>query len=203
MIEIINQISSLLDWLFATGITPLYHLLCQGLAYITLKPLALLHTPLALQVFLVGTLFGLLSRKLRELMRVPEYESRFQKSFAAKKENQQHLNAVEDWKLRQELYRYSDSELDEDYNAYLAHRFAQHGVVYLLPVFFALSWLETALPAAVPLFHFTRIEHLGSADPSKPIIFFVGYLATLLWCSHRQRRGRDRRQPFNTAIPMR
>lgn len=199
MIEIINQISNLLDWLFAVGISPLYHLICQGLAYITLKPLALLHTPLPLQVLLMGILFGFLSRRLRHLLRVHEYENRFQKSFAAKKENQQHLDAIEDWKLRQELYKYSDSELDDDYNTYLAHRFAQHGVVYLLPIFFAMAWLEQVLPTAAPLFHL-GIADLGRADPSKPIIFFVGYLATLFVCSRRQRLSRDCGQPIDTAI---
>lgn len=111
-----------------------------------LKPLTLLHLPVVLQIAAVGVLTGMFSQLLRKVMRVEEKEASFQRKFAAKKSLQQPIAGLEDWKARDVLYRASDKELDEDFNTYLAQRFARYGFVYLLPIFGTLFWLETALP---------------------------------------------------------
>ncbi len=164
----LTLLNTFFDRLFTAGVIPLFHLLGQGLAFVLLRPLALLRVPLPGRLLLMGIFFGLLSRQLYRWLRVEEDEHRFQSAFAAKREQRQDLNAITDWKLREALFRAADDELDEAYNTYLAKRFAQHGVVHLLPLFFALAWLDRFLPAPA-------LAGLPTAVP-----FLAGYLATVL-----------------------
>jgi hypothetical protein len=40
-----------------------------------------------------------------------------------------------------------DNDLDAMYNNYLAKRFTENGMVYMLPVLMALLWMDKAFPA--------------------------------------------------------
>lgn len=144
--EIFGKLPALLDWLFAEAISPLFRLIGEGFELVVLKPLILLHLPLVYQVAVIGVLTGMLSQLIRALIRAEEKETAFQRKFAAKKSLQQPIADVADWKARDFLYRASDHELDDDFNTYLAHRFARYGLVYLLPIFTTLFWLESVLP---------------------------------------------------------
>ena len=144
--EFFEKLIAALDWLFAEAISPLFRLVGEGFEFAVLKPLILLNLPVAYQVAVIGVLTGMISQLIRMLIRAEQKETAFQQKFAAKKSLQQPIADVADWKARDVLYRASDRELDEDFNVYLAQRFARYGIVYMLPIFMLLFWLESVLP---------------------------------------------------------
>jgi len=204
----LDTITQLLDRLFTAGVSPLIRLLCQGLETCLLGPLATLGAPPAFQVVAMGVLFAMLSRRLRKWLRVEKYEARFTDAFNAKRDCQRHLNDIPDWKLRDSLFRATDSDLDEDYNTYLAHRFAQHGIIYVLPVLFALAWLDNlfsphqALPGGGEYLLRLPANSFGIAGLSVAFLFLAGYLTTLAVASQWHRlHGRCPKRPLAADQP--
>ncbi|NOX80848.1 MAG: hypothetical protein GXP57_07145 [Deltaproteobacteria bacterium] len=191
--------NAVLGWLFTSLVSPFFSLLGRGLELLLLRPLDLIGLPVAGQVAVVGLLAGLLSLFLRRLLRVGEHEDSFVAAFAAKKERQKDFALLNDWKTRDLFFRVSDRDLDEDFNTYLAHRFALHGIVYLLPILFTLFWLDTVfspdelisrvgVAAAMPL----PANSYGLAGVPVALVFFIFYLLVLFTAGWRRRRCRSR-----------
>jgi len=187
MLRILDYLGGGLDWLFFAVVSPLFAAAGRGLEWFLLKPLDLLGIPVPWQVLVVAMFTALLSMLLRRLARVDEKEKEFKKLFSTKKEKQKDIDAIADWKTRDMFYRTTDNDIDEDFNTYLAQRFARHSAVYLLPIFLSLFWLETV---------FTNEElaaRLGSSYPiplpangygveglSVTFIFLAGYILSLI-----------------------
>ncbi len=197
--QIMDMINAVLGWLFTSLVGPFFSLLGRGLELLLLRPLDLAGLPVAGQVAVVGVLAGLLSLFLRRRLRVGEHEDTFIAAFAAKKERQKDFALLDDWKTRDLFFRVSDRDLDEDFNTYLAHRFALHGIVYLLPILFTLFWLDTVfspavligrvgVAAAMPL----PANSYGLAGVPVALVFFIFYLLVLFAAGWRRRRCRSR-----------
>jgi hypothetical protein len=66
------------------------------------------------------------------------------------------MEAVSDDKAREIIQQIGDNELDTLYNNYLARRFVENGMAYMLPVLTVLLWLEKDFPpgpgSTVPLY---------------------------------------------------
>lgn len=185
--EFFNTVSATCDWLVAHGIAPLFSLLGRGFKLLLLTPLAAGHFPPWGQVMIIAMLAGLLSCLLRRLLRVEERETAFREEFTGRKAEQGYLSGLPDWKTREVLIRASDEELDEHFNTYLAQRFAHYGMVYLLPLFFTLSWLSSVFPDDLlaarnggPYLIMLPANGLGIQGLSLSTVFLAGYLATLL-----------------------
>lgn len=142
-----------------------------------LAPLDLLHAPQFLQVMVVAFLTGLLSLFLRRRVGLPRHERLFRQSFAARqKEQDQCMRAALDDKARGLIRQVGDSELDALYNDYLARRFVENGITYLLPLLTVCAWLEK---------HFSK-------DPGSTVLFFLAMytLILILLMSKGQRKCR-------------
>ena len=180
---LIVKMNALLDWLWFMLVSPAFRLLSRALELILLGPMTYLHLAPLLQIFLVGAGVALLSRLLRRLLRVEEKESAFLRIFTARQSSQQYLKDIQDWKVRSVLATASDQELDEEYNKYLAQRFALYGLVYLLPVFFTMVWLDAvALPMGSECLVPLPANSYGIATIPWSIFFFCGYFVVLLFC---------------------
>ncbi len=196
---IIDMITALLGWLFTGLVSPFFSLLGRGLELLLLRPMDLTGLPVAGQVAVVGMLAGLLSLFLRRLLRVGEHEDTFIAAFAAKKERQKDFALLDDWKTRDLFFRVSDRDLDEDFNTYLAHRFALHGIVYLLPIFFTLFWLDTVFSSKVLI---SRVgvaavmplpaNSYGLTGVPVALVFFIFYLLVLFAAARRRMRRRGK-----------
>jgi len=172
----------ILDRLYGQLISPAVALFAHGLEFVLLGPMGLLHFPAALQVAVLGGLTGLLSLWLRHRLRIREREQRFLQEFGELKKIQQPIAALDDWKARDVLYRTSDQLLDEEFNTYLAQRFAWHVMTYLLPIFCVLAWID-ALPGS----GFARAMSLPV-----PAVFLGAYVVVLIGGAlYRRRRGRS------------
>ncbi len=174
----LNTISDLLDTLYFEIISPVFVVLGRGLDLLLIQPLQLLQIPPALQIICIASLTALLSLALRRLVRVEEKEAAFKAAFARKKAAQDDLKLISDWKSRETFAKTIDQDIDQDFNSYLAGRFAGHGIVYLLPIFLSLFWLENSpLPSGI-LFYLPD-NRFGIEGIYPQFIFLVTYCGVL------------------------
>lgn len=167
-----------LDWLYGAVLSPLVEAIGHGLGVLLLKPMALLHIPAAGQFTLLAALTAVFSMLLRRALKVDEKEEQFRRRFTELKMGQKPIDQLGDWKARDVLYRSSDKLIDEEYNTYLAQRFARQMLVYLLPVFCMLFWLESVFPeTSLPLG-----GALGGSFPAVPgsLVFLTAYVVSLI-----------------------
>ena len=143
MDTLLQLLNTFLDVIFYNFVSPLFTLLGQGLELLLLRPMLALQFPPALQVACIAVLTALLSLGLRRLVKAEEKDLEFRQKFIAKKQKQEDLHLISDWKSREKFAKVMDDDIDEDFNSYLAGRFARYGIAYLLPIFLSLYWLET------------------------------------------------------------
>ncbi len=175
----IESVIHMLDWLYSALVGPLFSLLGRCLALLLLAPMTALRLPVLMQVVILGGLTGLLSLWLRRRLQLARRDEAFQRRFNRLKAIQQPIGAIGDWRAQDVLYRASDTLLDEEYNAYLARRFARHVMTYLLPIFGVMAWLDAMAPWPPS----------ALALPVAPV-FLLSYATVVfggLFCSRRQR----------------
>ena len=168
--------SSLLDTLFYGAIVPLLSLIGSLMELVILNPMQLMHLPPAMQVILVALLTASLSLMLRRLVKADEKDRMFKENFIAKKKQQEELHRITDWKSREKFAKAMDDDIDEDFNTYLAGRFARYGIAYLLPIFLVLYWLD------VTTGYTTVINLPGNSTHMSGIPVMVVFLATYCVC---------------------
>ncbi|MEA3546787.1 MAG: hypothetical protein U9R66_03915 [Thermodesulfobacteriota bacterium] len=154
---VIEKLIFMADWLFESLITPFFSLIGRGLELGLLKPLDFFHIPIIGQVVFVAVLSALLSWTLRHWLKMDEKDHKFKQGFEQERIKQQDIDLISDWKSRDALYRFTDKELDEDFNTYLAGKFARFMQVYMLPLFLVLFWLDDVVFSQAVL-----LERLGT-----------------------------------------
>ncbi|WP_456387996.1 hypothetical protein [Desulfolithobacter sp.] len=177
----------LLDWLYYGVIAPFFRFLSQTLTLIFLKPLAMLGLPVWLQVALVAVFTAALAFRIRRWLRVEEKVQEFNERFAEKRKAQQDLQLISDWKSRDALYRATDEELNHEYNTFLAYHYARYVLVYLLPLFLILAWLNNYFSAPRLIARFGKPfvillpeNRLGTPGLSVTFIFLLVYVVSLI-----------------------
>lgn len=184
---IIKTISELLDSLYFEIISPVFAALGRVLDLLLIQPLQFLQIPPVLQVICIATLTALLSLGLRRLVKVEEKDAAFKAAFARKKAAQDDLKLISDWKSRETFAKTIDQDIDQDFNSYLAGRFAGHGIVYLLPIFLSLFWLEnSSLPSGI-LFYLPE-NRFGIEGIYPQFVFLLTYCSVLFTFFRRRRK---------------
>jgi membrane protein implicated in regulation of membrane protease activity len=189
MEQMLKAITHLLDFLYFEVISPVFIALAQGLEAILIQPLQLLQVPAALQVAFIALLTGGLSMILRRILKVEEKELIFKNNFKSKKEAQDDLKLISDWKSRETFAKTIDDDIDGDFNTYIAERFARHGMVYLLPVFLSLFWLENAIEPSGILFYLPP-NRFGIEGIYQQFVFLLTYCLFLVTFFRVRRRKR-------------
>ncbi|WP_457574863.1 hypothetical protein [Desulfolithobacter sp.] len=177
----------LLDWLYYGVIAPFFLLLSRILTLIFLKPLQLLGFPVWLQVAFIAVLTAALAFRIRRWLRVEEKVREFNERFAEKRKAQQDLQLISDWKSRDALYRATDEELNHEYNTFLAYHYARYVLVYLLPLFLILAWLNNYFSAPWLIDRFGKPfvvplpdNRFGAQGLSVTFIFLLVYVVSLI-----------------------
>ncbi len=177
----------LLDWLYYGVIAPFFRFLSQTLTLIFLKPLEMLGVPVGLQVALIAVLTAVLAFRIRSWLRVEEKVREFNERFAEKRKAQQDLQLISDWKSRDALYRATDEELNHEYNTFLAYHYARYVLVYLLPIFLILAWLNNYFSEPWLIARFGKPfvillpdNRLGAQGLSVTFIFLLVYVVSLI-----------------------
>lgn len=177
------QITAVFDWIYAGIVVPVFSSASRILEFVVLNPMDALKFPFWLEIVIIASLTAFLSLFIRKLLRIDEKEAAFQAAFLARKEAQELIKDIDDWKKQAVLYDASDEQLDEEFNTYLAQRFSRYGLTYLMPVFLVLFWLDCARPA------YLLEERTGSSFAinlppnsfgipgiSVPLLFLIVYL---------------------------
>lgn len=178
MERLLTAISSVLDFVYLELISPGFVFVAWGLDILLIQPLQFLQVPTALQIMVVAFLTAKLSMVIRRFLRVEEKEAAFKKTFTAKKDAQDDLKLISDWKSRETFAKTIDNDIDHDFNSYLAERFARHGMVYLLPIFLSLFWLENVLDPGI-LFYLPD-NRLGIQGIYPQFVFLLTYCFVLI-----------------------
>ena len=193
MEQLLKTISNLLDLLYFEVISPVFVFIARGLDMLLIHPLQLLQIPPVVQIMFVALLTGMLSMIIRHLLGVEKKEAAFKAVFTAKKEAQDDLKLISDWKSRETFAKTIDNDIDNDFNSYLAERFARHGMVYLLPIFLSLFWLENSpLPSGI-LFYLPE-NRFGIQGIYPQFVFLLTYCMVLFTFF---RLNRKKRLPSN------
>ncbi len=179
MEKTIELVSSFLDQLYFSFINPFFYFLGQGLEYLIIKPLDFFHFQPVSKIIVVAILTALLSLFLRRLFKVDKKERNFKKIFTEKKKKQQDFSLITDWKSKEAFYRASDNDIDEDFNTYLAGRYASYVAVYMLPIFLAMHWLGIIFNEARFVMDLPA-NAFGLEGLSISLVFLTTYLTALI-----------------------
>ncbi|MDA3972022.1 MAG: hypothetical protein PF442_11795 [Desulfobulbaceae bacterium] len=179
-------LNTLLDKIFYGLIEPLFGLMGQGLSIVLIKPFVALGVPLPLHVALLAVLLALYAFWLRARLRVDEKVAVFNLAFAAKREQQKDLQLISNKYSRSGLKKATDDELNDDFNTYLAHHYGRYVLIYLLPIFLTMAWLNTifsdifliervGIPYVLPV----PDNNYGVQGLSVTCVFLVSYIIAL------------------------
>ena len=178
MEQLLKTIASTLDFLYFELISPTFVFVARGLDMLLIQPLQFLQVPPVLQIMFIALLTGMLSMVIRRLVHVEEKEAAFKATFTKKKDAQDDLKLISDWKSRETFAKTIDNDIDQDFNSYLAERFARHGMVYLLPIFLSLFWLENVLDSGI-LFYLPE-NRFGLKGIYPQFVFLLTYCLALV-----------------------
>ncbi len=175
-----QTLNTLLDTVFYNIVSPAMIGIRNILDLIFLTTLSSLHIPLFGQVLIVSICTVLFAFFLRRILKVDEKNRKFKKQFMAQKEKRDIIKIVEDKKVRDAMLQSADQSIDEDFNTYLAQHYFRYVLVYMLPVFLVMAWLNTSLDK-------TTLPMAGGQTyllllPSKPL-GMDGISVTLLFLS--------------------
>ena len=194
-----DLLNSLLNGLYYGLIAPFFRFCATILTLVLIRPMTLLHLPPWLQVVAVAVLVALFAFWMRRLLRVDERVEEFNRRFAEKRREQQELRHIPDKYSRDALYRTTDEELNEEYNTFIAYHYARYVMIYMLPLFLVLAWLNSVFSTSWLVaryghpFVITLPENnFGIGGLSVTFIFLLAYILTLIVGFRIQRRGRNR-----------
>jgi len=189
-----------LDFVLVKFVGPLFSVIGKTLYFILLKPLALLQLPVFIQVIFIGILTGFLSIKIKKALKVQEKEEVFFKKFEKMRAVQKDFDLIKDWKMRKVLYEATDKDLDEEYNTFIAQKFSHFGMVYLLPIFLTLFWLDSVFSSdylesinGLPYTLVFPSEPFGLPGLSLPVTFFIGYISIqIIWARLQKKKKKNK-----------
>ncbi|HEB49965.1 MAG TPA: hypothetical protein ENI89_05095 [Desulfobulbus sp.] len=192
-------LTSFLNGLYYGLIAPFFQFCARAMTLLFIRPMTLLHLPEWLQVGIIAVLVALFAFWMRALLRVDERIEEFNRRFAEKRRQQQELRLIPDKYSRDALYRTTDEELNEEYNTFIAYHYARYVMIYMLPLFLVLAWLNSVFseswlvarhgqPFLVPL----PANSFGVSGLSVTFVFLLIYILTLI-VGFQLRRHRKKR----------
>ncbi len=177
------ELNNFLDKIYYAAIVPFFALGGRMLYFIFIQPMVCLDFPVSLQICVLAVLIALCSFALRHLLQVDEKTRAFNAQFAKKREQQQALQLITDKYSREALYRITDEDLNAQYNYFLAHHYARYVIIYMLPLFLTLAWLNQVYSTAVlgtPFVITIPANDFGVQGFSVTFLFLLTYVTCLI-----------------------
>ncbi len=182
-----QALNTLLDSLFYGFIEPLFLFIRESFDLLFLKTLSFLQIPPTGQVVIIAFFTALLAFGLRKWLHVEEKSKKFRKDFVREKKKRDTIGIVKEKKIRDAMYESADQSIDEDFNTYLAQHYFQYVLVYLLPLFLVMAWLnssfgENVLPMAEGQAYLFLLasKPLGMQGVSVTLLFLLSYILFLI-----------------------
>ncbi len=177
----------LLDWIYFDLLMPVFNIVAQTLYFILLKPLIFINTPIWMQICLIAVLTVVFAFWLRKVLKTEEKTKKFQKIFTEKRMPQEDFKLVENQHQRRAMYKSSDDDLNSMYNTFLAEHYARYVLIYLLPLFLIMAWLNNIYSKEVLLIQTGHPFVINISDNdydvkglSVTLIFLVTYIISLI-----------------------
>ena len=176
-----------LDFLFYRIIYPLILFIRNLFDLVILDTLTTLNLPPAWQVIIVAALTALAAFALRKWLKVEEKNKRFKKAFVAERKQRDTIGIIEDKKARDAMYESADQTIDEGFNTYLAQHYFHYVLVYLLPLFLVMAWLNSSLNEDIlptssgqPYLFLLPSHPMGMDGISVTLLFLLSYILFLI-----------------------
>ena len=180
-------VNTILDAIYYGMLQPLFLGIKAFLDLVFLDSLALLSISKSGQVIVVAVCTVLFAFCLRRLLDVEAREKVFRKKFTAQKAERDTIGIIPDPKSRDALYTSADQSIDEDFNTYLAQHYFRYVLIYLLPLFLVMAWLNSSLNESVlqvvsgQAYLFLLPSHpLGMQGVSVTLLFLSSYIISLV-----------------------
>ncbi len=182
-----QMLNSILDSLFYGFIQPSLQFVLNIFDLVFLDTLSFLSIPYSIQVVLIAIGTVCFAFFLRRWLDVEAKEKIFRKKFVAQKTERDNIAIIPDKKNRDAMFTSADQSIDEDFNTYLAQHYFRYVLIYLLPLFLVMAWLnnsldEHVLPVASgqPYLCLLPSQPLGMQGVSVTLLFLLTYIASLI-----------------------
>jgi len=180
-------VNSILDSIYYGMLQPLFLGLRALLDLVFLESLSALSISRSGQVVVVAICTVLFAFLLRSWLKVEVKEKIFRKKFTAQKAKRDTIGILPDPKSRDALYTSADQSIDEDFNTYLAQHYFRYVLIYLLPLFLVMAWLNSSLDEHVlpvasgqPYLFLLPSHPLGMQGISVTLLFLLTYIISLI-----------------------
>jgi hypothetical protein len=182
-----DMLNSILDSIFYGAIQPLWVFIRNLFDLIFLDTLSYFSIPYSAQVVIIALCTVLFAFSLRKWLDVEKKEKIFRERFVAQKAKRNDISIIPDKKQRDAMYTSADQSIDEDFNTYLAQHYFRYVLIYLLPLFLVMAWLnssfddEQLITVSGQSYLFLLPSHpMGMEGVSVTFLFLVSYILSLI-----------------------
>jgi len=180
-------VNTILDSIYYGMLQPLFFGIRGLLDFVFLDSMSALSISQSTQVVVVAVCTVLLAFCLRSLLKVEVREKVFREKFTVQKAERDTIGIIPDLKSRDALYTSADQSIDEDFNTYLAQHYFRYVLIYLLPLFLVMAWLNSSLDEHVlpvvsgqAYLFLLPSKPLGMEGVSVTMLFLLSYVASLI-----------------------
>ncbi len=177
----------ILDFIFYRVIYPVLLFIRQIFDGIFIGSMSLLSIPYGYQVVIIAICTVCFAFALRKWLDVEAKEKIFRTKFVAQKAKRDDIAIVPDKKDRDAMYTSADQSIDEDFNVYLAQHYFRYVLIYLLPLFLVMAWLNDSLNEQVLItisghsYLFLTPSHpMGMEGVSVTLLYLLSYVFFLI-----------------------
>ncbi len=177
----------ILDFIFYRVIYPVLLFIRQIFDGIFIGSMSLLSIPYGYQVVIIAICTVCFAFALRKWLDVEAKEKIFRTKFVAQKAKRDDIAIVPDKKDRDAMYTSADQSIDEDFNVYLAQHYFRYVLIYLLPLFLVMAWLNDSLDEQVLItisghsYLFLTPSHpMGMEGVSVTLLYLLSYVFFLI-----------------------
>ncbi len=177
----------ILDFIFYRAVYPLLLFIRSVFDGVFLGTMSFLSIPYSVQVVVIAILTVCFAFGLRKWLKVEAREKVFREKFVSQKTERDNIAIVADKKQRDAMYDSADQSIDEDFNVYLAQHYFRYVLIYLLPLFLVMAWLNDSLDEQVlktisghSYLFLTPSHPFGMEGVSVTLLYLSSYVLSLI-----------------------
>ncbi|AGF77199.1 hypothetical protein UWK_00618 [Desulfocapsa sulfexigens DSM 10523] len=180
-------VNTILDFIYYGMLQPLFLGVRDVFDFFFLDSLSALSLPPSGQVVIVAICTVGFAFCLRRWLKVEVREKAFREKFTVQKAERDTIAIIPDPRSRDALYTSADQSIDEDFNTYLAQHYFRYVLIYLLPLFLVMAWLNSSLDEHVlpvvsgqAYLFLLPSKPFGMEGVSVTLLFLLSYIASLI-----------------------
>jgi len=179
--------NDILDFIFYKVVYPIFLFIRQLFDVVFLGSMTSLSIPYSYQVVIIAICTVCFAFTLRKWLDVEAKEKVFRTKFVAQKAERDNIAIVENKKSRDLMYTSADQSIDDDFNVYLAQHYFRYVLIYLLPLFLVMAWLNNSLDDRLlttisghSYLYLTPSHPFGMEGVSVTLLYLLSYVISLI-----------------------